>query len=99
MTSQENLEEFGTKLKIKRLQLNLTQFEVSEYTGINRATLSQIENGKNFSVKYLFILLKKYELLDELFELVSIPEFSPIEMWKMKNKQRKRASGKRNKTL
>lgn len=94
-TTKENLKELGLKLKKKRLRLNLTQLDISEKTGINRSTLSQIENGSNFSLKYLIMLFKTYGLLDEFIDLIVVPEISPIELFKLKSKQRQRASKKK----
>ena len=41
------------KIKQKRKALKLTQAKLSELTGISQSEISQIENGKNFTVKYL----------------------------------------------
>jgi transcriptional regulator with XRE-family HTH domain len=36
----------GSKIALVRKELNLTQKQLAATTGINKATLSQIENGK-----------------------------------------------------
>ena len=54
----ENKVEIGTKLKNKRLQLNLRMDDVAREVGITRSTLWSIENGSgNYSIDTLIKLL------------------------------------------
>ena len=54
----ENKVEIGTKLKNKRLQLNLRMDDVAREVGITRSTLWSIENGNgNYSIDTLIKLL------------------------------------------
>jgi len=91
----EILTDLGIKLKKIRLNENLTQKEVSEKTGIDRATISQIENGKNTSVVYLLKLLNQYNKLEDFLNVLYLPEISPIELYKLDKKKKKYASSKK----
>lgn len=52
------MEELGSKLKARRLELGWSQIELSKRTGLTQATISEIESGANFEIVTLFILLK-----------------------------------------
>ena len=95
LNKMDVLSDLGHKLKRIRLNENLTQKEVSEKTAIDRATISQIENGKNTSVIYLLKLLNLYNKLDDFLKIITLPEISPIELYKLEKKKRKYASKKK----
>ena len=57
-----NLELLGTIIREIRLQLNLTQAQVSMETGIHVNTLSYIEAGRSCGLKYFLLLSHYYEL-------------------------------------
>ncbi|MCJ8313464.1 MAG: helix-turn-helix domain-containing protein [Saccharospirillaceae bacterium] len=40
-----NREEIGKKVKVSRKQLGFTQLQIAQSTGINKTTISEIENG------------------------------------------------------
>ena len=45
--------DIGSKLKAKRVQMNLTQLELATKVGVSESYICQIENGKMVSIKKL----------------------------------------------
>jgi transcriptional regulator with XRE-family HTH domain len=59
--------ELGKQIKVRRETLKLSISKVSDYTGLSRTTISDIELGK---VNPTFNVLKKlFEILDLDFEI------------------------------
>jgi transcriptional regulator with XRE-family HTH domain len=59
--------ELGKQIKVRREALKLSISKVSDYTGLSRTTISDIELGK---VNPTFNVLKKlFEILDLDFEI------------------------------
>jgi transcriptional regulator with XRE-family HTH domain len=51
---QENREAIGTQIRVFREKKGLSQDELSEIMGVNRSTISKVENGKfAITVDYL----------------------------------------------
>ena len=88
----------GQRYKAPRVALNITQKEVSEKTGISLTTIRRFENGLTFNLTlaHFIALLQAIGFADNLED--TIPEMlpDPNQLFKMQDKQRKRAShGKR----
>jgi transcriptional regulator with XRE-family HTH domain len=94
-TENEIITELGLKLKRIRLEKNLTQREVSEKTGIDRSTISQMENGKAGTLLYFIKLVNLYGKSEELLKIFHTPEVSPMEIYKLQKKRRKQATAKK----
>ena len=87
----------GTFVKERRLQLNKTQSQLATDCGLNRYTISQIENGEGCSLSSLIPVLRALDALYLLENFKVEEEISPIEYVKMQKNKRVRASGKTNK--
>ena len=87
----------GTFVKERRLQLNKTQSQLATDSGLNRYTISQIENGEGCSLSSLIPVLRALDALYLMGNFKIEEEISPIEYVKMQKKKRIRASGKTNK--
>ena len=86
----------GSYVKHHRLDQNLTQAQVALEAGINRWTLSQLENGEGTTLNSLLSILRALDLL-EVFESFRIEkQISPIEMARMEHQKRERASGQKD---
>ncbi len=84
------LQRIGRALKKMRLESNLKQEELAEAAGINRSTLSQIENGSGTTLLTLVQLLRALNRLELLGEFDDRPELSPMQVAEAEMKQRKR---------
>lgn len=100
MTDQAIIGAIGEYLKHQRLTLNKTQAQIATEAGINRWTISQIENSEAISLTSLIQLLRALDLLDVLDKFRIEQQISPIELAKLERQKRQRArnTGKNNKT-
>jgi len=86
------LAELGDRVARHRLDQQLTQTRVAEEAGISKRTLERIEAGTSVQMLSLIRVLRVIGLVPNLN--LTIPELgpSPIEMLKLKGKERQRAS-------
>ena len=92
MSDRAILKEIGRRLKRKRLNRNLSQQKLADKAGINRTTVQAIEAGTPSGTLTLIGLLRALEALDELNSFLPDPGLSPLQLAKMKGKERRRAS-------
>ena len=84
----------GAYIKHQRLEQNKTQAQVAKEAGINRWTLSQMENGSSITLASLIQILRALDLV-HLLRIFAIEEtISPIEYARLKEKKKKRARPK-----
>ncbi|WP_430411022.1 helix-turn-helix transcriptional regulator [Kordia sp.] len=86
----------GSYVKQQRLLQNKTQAKVAELAGINRWTMSQIENGEPISLNSLIQILRALNLLDILDIFKAEKVISPLELAKLEKQKRQRASKDQN---
>jgi putative transcriptional regulator len=87
------LKEIGRRLKRKRLDQNLTQKSLAGRTGLNRSTISEAENGVSVSLQTLIQILRGLHVLDQIDAFLPDPGLSPLQLAKLKGRERQRASG------
>ncbi len=92
MSDPSILKEIGKKVKTFRLQKNLTQEEMAQKIGINRATIREMEKGRPSSLLTFIQILRVLGKLDLLSSITNIPTISPIQLAKLQSKIRQRAS-------
>lgn len=90
--------ELGERLKRARLNLDLTQQEIGLSAGISRYVVKKLVKGDG-KVQDLMALLIALDCTDQLDNFLPPQQFSPIEIFKLKGKIRKRASGNDKKTM
>ncbi len=84
----------GVYIKHQRLEQNKTQAQVAKEAGINRWTLSQIENGESITLATLIQILRALDLI-HLLSIFTIEEtISPIAYARLQEKKKKRARPK-----
>lgn len=93
------LGEIGRRLQCHRLNLNLSQSEVATKAGVSRRALQKLEGGQSCTLATLVRLLRSLGRLDALDTLLPEPGLSPIQLAKLKGRERKRAGKRRKKTL
>lgn len=85
--------ELGKRLKDHRLDLNLTQDEVANRSGLSRRTITAIENGEGSTLGTLIAILRALDALDTLENFLPDSGISPMAMaTKLQNEPRKYAS-------
>lgn len=86
----------GRFIKHRRVKQNKTQAQLAEMAGLNRWTLSQIENGESITLSSLIQILRALDCLHILDGFNFSEEISPLEYAKLKKQQQKKRV--RNKT-
>ena len=97
MTDFAIMEQIGSYIKQTRLGLNKTQQQVAEDSGLNRWTISQIENGESVTLTSFIQVLRALNALHVLDNFIVTNEISPLAYAKLKKEQRERASSKTTK--
>ena len=84
--------ELGSRIKVARLNADLTQKELAEKAGISLKAITNSEKGKS-TLESLVSILMALELADQLNSFIPKQEISPIQLAKLQGKERKRATG------
>jgi transcriptional regulator with XRE-family HTH domain len=96
LTSDEALlEELGRRLARQRVAMELTQADLAERAGISKRTVERVEAGESAQTATLISILRILDLLDRLYELFPAAGPRPMDLLKLKGKERRRASRKR----
>jgi len=96
MSDKALMEQIGHFIQVNRLNQNRSQEEVSSAAGISRSTLSLLERGEKVKVDTLIQVLRVLNLLYVLDVFQVQKQISPLEYAKLKKKQRKQASPKKD---
>lgn len=95
MSDPAILSALGNFIQQSRLQQNKTQQQVAAAAGINRSTLVQVENGGGGTLLSFIQILRALEQL-QLFQHFEVrQQFSPLQLAKIDQKKRLRASAKK----
>ena len=98
MSDSAIVNKIGAFIKNKRLSRNKTQAQLATAAGINKWTISQIENGEAITLLSLIQILRALGVLP-LLDIFSIKqEISPIELAKKAQQKRQRARNTDNDT-
>lgn len=84
----------GERLKVARLNQDLTQTQIAERAGVTRKAVMQAEKGKA-SLEVFVALLQALNLLAQLDQFLPPQTLSPVQLAKLQGKRRQRASGLR----
>jgi transcriptional regulator with XRE-family HTH domain len=87
------LRELGKSFRRMRLNQNRTQEEIARRSGLDRSTISQLENGRAASLLTIVQILRALNKLHLLGTFLSQPQISPLQLARLHGKQRLRASG------
>jgi len=86
----------GAFIKHNRLQQNKTQQRVADDAGISRSTLSLLERGETVTIASMLQVLRVLDLLQVMDVFKVQQKFSPIELARLEQNQRKRARNSSN---
>ncbi len=90
--NQDILLDIGRRIKMQRINQNLTAKKLSVISGVSLRTISGFERGeKNISLINFIEILRALKLLNHLENLIpELPLISPLEMVALEKKQRNR---------
>jgi len=95
MTDDAVLEEIGRRLGRRRLALQLTQAKLAEQAGVSKRTVERVEAGVGAQTLSLVRILRVLDLLQGLDQLIPETGPRPMDLLKLKGKERQRASSRR----
>jgi transcriptional regulator with XRE-family HTH domain len=96
LSDQAIVRELGLAIRQMRLQANLTQQEVASKAGLDRVTISKLENGGSASLITLIQILRVVDQLDVLNAIHEGGSTSPLQAAKLQGKTRQRVRNKKN---
>ena len=88
LTDLEMLSEFGARIRLARIERNLTQQMLADRSGLNRSTIRDLENGRSVNLLSLMQLLRSMELLEKLNLLLPGSSQSPV-LAKLQNERKR----------
>ncbi len=92
LSDEQILTELTQRVKQRRLNLNITQEELSKRAGVHVQTIKNFESGKTTTLFTFIQILRAFGDLDALSSFLPDPGISPIALLKLKGKERERAS-------
>lgn len=95
MSDSAIVKQIGSYIRHERLRQNKKQVQLAEMAGLNRWTISQIENGESITLTSLIQILRALDCLYLLKAFEVSDEISPLEYAKLKKQQKKRVRNKK----
>jgi putative transcriptional regulator len=95
MSDTAIVKDICNSFKQMRLKKNLSQKKISEISGLNRVTISRMEAGRAATLLTTVQILRALDKLELLNSFHEESEISPLQLLKMQEKKRQRASQKR----
>lgn len=96
MSNEAVLQEIGYRLSRRRVERSLTQADLAREAGVAKRTVERVEAGESTQTANLIRILRVLNLFDAIS--AAIPEGGPrpMELLKLKGKERQRVSAKRH---
>jgi len=95
LTDEAILRELGARLAGARLAHNWTQAKLAEEAGVSKRTVERLESGEVARLSGLVRVCRALGLIERFDALIPASAPSPVEQLKLAGRQRKRASGRR----
>lgn len=87
-------DELGSRFKALRLRRNITQKQLAEATTLSLNTIKALESGSG-KLATVIAVLRELGALDQLDSFIPDDSISPLQLARMRGKQRERATGRR----
>ncbi|MDX2479770.1 MAG: helix-turn-helix domain-containing protein [Desulfuromusa sp.] len=95
LTDEAVLAELGKRIAQRRLEFQLTQGAIAEQAGVSKRTVERIEAGTTVQMSTMIRIFRTLELLDKLELLLPEAGPRPMDLLKLKGKERQRATRKK----
>lgn len=89
------LRAIGKRLARRRLELELTQAQLAEQAGVGKRTVERIESGGSTQTATLIRIFRILGLLDNFAAFIPEPGPRPLDLLKLRGKERHRASSRK----
>jgi transcriptional regulator with XRE-family HTH domain len=97
LTDSAILEELGTRLGRLRINANFTQAQLAEEAAVSKRTVERIEAGNGTDFVLLIRVLRTLKLIDGMESLIPDLPLSPIALWRLRGRERRRVGHPRRK--
>jgi transcriptional regulator with XRE-family HTH domain len=87
--------DLGRRIEALRLGRNIQQAQLAREAGVARRTITRLESGQSVSLDTLLRVLRALGLAGRLATLLPEPSVRPVERVRLKSRERKRASARR----
>lgn len=94
MSDEIILQELGRRITRRRIDLKITQAALAVESGLSKRTVERVEAGASTQLSSMIRILRVLDLLDGLNSLIPEAVQRPLELLKLKGKERQRASSK-----
>ena len=96
-SDKEIILKWGSKIKSIRIEADISQTELAKKSGLSRSSISEIENGRNFSIASLVAIARHLNFLEELSFFIKEEEYelTPMEIYEKEKKKKKRGGYKK----
>jgi len=94
-TIPEILDMVGSRIRVERLNQNLTRAELAERSGVSEATIARCEQGGTVSTENLVRIMRGLNIESRLEAAFPDVSPSPLDVVARGNTARQRATGKR----
>jgi transcriptional regulator with XRE-family HTH domain len=94
MTDDAVLSELGGRLARCRIELGLSQAKLAQQAGVSKRTIERVEAGATTQTVTLIRILRELQLLERMETLAPATGPRPMDLLKLKGKERKRAPRK-----
>lgn len=84
------LEKLGGRVRLIRQGKEWTQEDLAARADVTKLTIVKLERGESVSLNTLVAVVSALGRSGDFEEFLRVPEFSPIEMMKLKGKPRQR---------
>ena len=98
MSEKAVLAELGRRVQAQRLNLNLAQTDMARKVGISRRALQRLESGQVCTLTLFLRVLRALDKTGALESLLPEPGISPLQLAKLKGRERQRATGSRSRS-
>lgn len=85
----ELLAEFGKRIRLFRKNAGMTQVQLAERVGVSRVNISENERDSNTTISTFLRILKVFNKVDALEEMLQVPDISPKQLFEQEQKKRK----------
>ena len=92
MSDTAVVKELGERVRRYRLNLDVTQEALSERAGVARSVVQRIEQGQTCTLDGWLRVLRALGALDQLDAFLPDPGVSPLQLARMQDRARQRAS-------
>ena len=96
MSDKAVLAEIGERISRQRLNRNITQTDLAVQAGVARIVVQRLEGGRGCTLGNLIRIMRALGILEQLDAILQASELSPLQLAKLKGRERLRAAGHRS---